>query len=136
LAGGDRTTILFVCQHGAAKSVLAAAELGRLAAERGLAVDAVASGIEPDEAVSAAAIEALGDDAAGIGGYRPRRVTGTDIETASRVITLGVAPADLPATTRSIERWDDVPAVDAGPAAARVAIARRVRLLLGDEPPD
>src|SRR5919106_666654 len=44
-------TVLFVCPHGAAKSVMAAAYFGRLAAERGLAFRAECAGTEPEEAV-------------------------------------------------------------------------------------
>src|ERR671925_873480 len=40
--------VLFVCLHGAAKSVIGAAHFRRLAAARGLSVDAVAAGTEPD----------------------------------------------------------------------------------------
>ena len=43
-----RPRVLFVCLHGAAKSVVGAAHFRRLAAERGLTIDAVAAGTEPD----------------------------------------------------------------------------------------
>src|SRR5262252_2600344 len=43
-----RPRVLFVCLHGAAKSVIAAAHFRRLAAAQGLAMDAVAAGTEPD----------------------------------------------------------------------------------------
>ena len=39
-----QSRVLFVCLHGAAKSVVAAAHFRRLAAARGLAIDAVAAG--------------------------------------------------------------------------------------------
>ena len=44
----DHPRILFVCLHGAAKSVLAAADCERLAASRGLRVTADFAGTEPD----------------------------------------------------------------------------------------
>src|SRR5919198_3447437 len=40
--------VLFVCVHGAAKSVIAAAHFRKLAAARGISIDAVAAGTEPD----------------------------------------------------------------------------------------
>ena len=49
-------SLLFVCLHGAAKSVVGAAHFRRLAAARGLAVDAVAAGTEPDPALAAGAV--------------------------------------------------------------------------------
>src|SRR5215207_1472346 len=44
-----RPRVLFVCLHGAAKSVVGAAHFRRLAAARGLDIDAVAAGTEPDD---------------------------------------------------------------------------------------
>ena len=43
-----QSRVLFVCLHGAAKSVVAAAHFRRLAAARGLSMTAVAAGTEPD----------------------------------------------------------------------------------------
>jgi len=48
-------TVVFVCQHGAAKSVLAATLLERLAAEQGLPLRALARGTEPSPLVKARA---------------------------------------------------------------------------------
>src|SRR5690242_15420164 len=50
-AGQDKPqteTILFVCEHGSAKSVIAAAHFKRLAEQRGLPHRAIARGINPD----------------------------------------------------------------------------------------
>ena len=44
-------TVVFVCLHGAAKSVIAGAHLNRLAAERGWDLCASAAGIEPEPEV-------------------------------------------------------------------------------------
>lgn len=49
-----RPTILFMCPHGAAKSVLASAYFQRLAKERGLNVHVESAGTEPDATVSSA----------------------------------------------------------------------------------
>ena len=58
-ADGRRTTVLFMCPHGAAKSVLASAYFQRVAKERGLNVRVEAAGIEPQEAVSTVVAEHL-----------------------------------------------------------------------------
>ncbi len=47
-------SILFLCPHGAAKSVLASAYFQRAAKERGLNVRVDSAGTEPDEQVSSA----------------------------------------------------------------------------------
>jgi protein-tyrosine-phosphatase len=41
-------TLLFVCLHGSAKSLIAVEHFRRLAAQRGLAVQGDSAGIEPD----------------------------------------------------------------------------------------
>ena len=45
------TTILFICQHGAARSTIAAAYFNKLAKEQGLNYRAVFRGITPDSVV-------------------------------------------------------------------------------------
>jgi len=40
--------VLFVCLHGSAKSLIALEHFRRLAAERGIAVEAAAAGTAPD----------------------------------------------------------------------------------------
>ena len=47
-------TVLFMCPHGAAKSVLASAYFERLAKERGLNVRVESAGTDPDPTVSPA----------------------------------------------------------------------------------
>ena len=49
--------VVFVCLHGAAKSVLAAALFGQEAARARVPVEIVARGIEPDPEVSPAAAQ-------------------------------------------------------------------------------
>src|SRR5215204_4610770 len=52
-------TVLFLCPHGAAKSVLASAYFQRAAKERGLNVRVDAAGTDPDPAVSQAVADHL-----------------------------------------------------------------------------
>jgi hypothetical protein len=123
-----RARVLFVCVHGAAKSVVAAAHLRRLAAERGLAVDAAAAGVEPDPEVSPGAVKGLAADGLRPGLDRPRPVTLHDLERATRVVTFGCEVR--PRAGQPCEPWDDVPAVSDGYAAARDRIVARLGALL------
>jgi protein-tyrosine-phosphatase len=121
-------TVLFVCRHGSAKSVLAATDFRTLAAERHLDVVAVAAGVEPDPDVAATLIDALPDQ--GLGGYVPRAVTAADLRSASRVITFNLDADDLPFSSSRLERWDDIPAVSDDFNAAREAIGRHLQELI------
>jgi protein-tyrosine-phosphatase len=122
-------TILFVCLHGAAKSVIAARHCQRLADEAGLAIRATFAGTEPDPEMAPAAVAGLRAEGLDIGGHRPRRVTPGEIRRAWRVVSFGCDLDGLAPGVRP-ERWDDVPAVSAGYPAARDAIVARLPGLL------
>lgn len=124
--------VLFVCLHGAAKSVLAAADFRRLAAERGLEVTADSAGTEPDPEIAPAVVAALRAEGLDLSSARPRRVTRDDTARAARVVTLGceLDEAMLPAVP--VERWDDVPAVSDSLPVARAAIRRHLERLLDE----
>ena len=89
--------VLFVCLHGAAKSVVAAAHFRRLAAARGLSVGAVAAGTEPDAELASGAVKGLADEGLTAAPARPRPVTLYDLSSAARIVSfgceIGVGPA-------------------------------------------
>jgi protein-tyrosine-phosphatase len=122
-------TILFVCLHGAAKSLIAARHLERLARERGVGIRTEFAGTEPDPQLTPAAVAGLQAEGIHVLGQRPRRVTADDIRRASRVVSFG---CDLGALAPGVpvERWDDVPAVSENYRAARDVIVSRLPALL------
>ena len=123
--------VVFVCLHGAAKSVLAASDFQRLARERGLRVRAAAAGIEPDPEISPAVVKTLACEGIDLSAERPHRVTAADLGGAWRVVGFD---CDVPDVTPgvAVERWDEVPAVSAGLEAARAAIRARLGRLLDE----
>jgi arsenate reductase len=123
---GSARTILFLCPHNAAKSVLAAAYFDRLAQERGLDYRAASAGTSPDVAPSPAVVAMLRDEGIDVAGHRPRRLTKEDLLAAHRVISLGCDPADLAGGSPRVDRWDDVPAASQDLNAARTAIKRHL----------
>jgi len=119
--------VLFVCLHGAAKSVVGAAHFRRLAAERGLAIDAVAAGTEPDAALAPGAVKGLAADGLSAMPARPRPVTIYDLDSAARVVSFG---CDIvPTKGQRVDQWD-VPAVSEGYVPARERIVARVERLV------
>ena len=125
----DRT-IVFVCLHGAAKSVVAAAYFQRLAEARGLKIRATSAGIDPEPQVPSTVVDALFHEGVDVRHHRPRAVTRGELAAAWRVVTFGcdlghVAPPGLTPI-----RWDDVPPVSEGFEAARDAIVARIGRLL------
>ena len=122
-------TVLFVCLHGAAKSVVAAADFERLARERGLDARAASAGTEPDPEIAPRVLAELRAEGVDLRGRRPQRVTRADVERAWRVVAFACDLGELAAAGPRVEQWE-VPAVGEDFGKARAAIdARLVRLL-------
>jgi protein-tyrosine-phosphatase len=128
-ASARRPRVLFVCQHGAAKSVVGAAHFRRLAAARGLAIDAVAAGTEPDPELGPVAVKGLAAEGLRAAPSRPRPVTIYDLQSAVRVVSFGCEVT--PSKGQPVDRWD-VPAVSDGYAAARDRIVAGVETLVSE----
>jgi arsenate reductase len=122
--------VLFLCPHGAAKSVLAAARFQQLAASHGLDLDADAAGTDPDAEVSPAVAEALRMDGIDVSGQRPRRVTRADLVAALDVVLMGCDLDGIALPGARVEHWDDVPPLSQGLAAARAVIDAHVTRLV------
>src|SRR5215211_184584 len=111
--------ILFLCPHGAAKSVIAAAYCRQLADQWGVPMHARSAGTEPDAEVSPAVVALLRTEGIDIGDYLPRRVTAEELASADWIISLGCDLGDLARSGMLIERWDDVP-----PPSQNLIVAR------------
>lgn len=97
--------VLVVCLHGAAKSLIAASHLARLARERGIGMRAEFAGAEPDPELMPAAVAGLEAEGIDVRGQRPRRVTAVDIRSASRVVSFSCDLAALaPRGSRELPR--------------------------------
>jgi protein-tyrosine-phosphatase len=124
--------VLFVCLHGAAKSVIAAEYLVRLARSAGHEINAVAAGLEPDDEIPPHVVRGLAEDGFDVSGRTPRRLTQQAITDADLVVSFG-CPVQTGSTPHTLMSWDDVPAVSDGYVAAREAIVGRLRTLLADK---
>ena len=131
-AAAARTpTVLFMCPHGAAKSVLASAYFTQLAAERGLRVRIAAVGTEPAPAVSPAVAARLQQQGLAVPIDKPRTVTAADIADADLVISIGCDTSKIPQTDK-LRHWDDVPDTSADFAAADQALRAKARALVDE----
>jgi protein-tyrosine-phosphatase len=123
--------VLFVCQHGAAKSVLAARHFERFARERGVYVVCEAAGLEPYESVPPEVVAGLQDDGFEDTPATPRQLTEELLRGADTVVTFGcdISTVGSPATHVN---WDGVPAVSDDFAVARDDITKRMQSLLDE----
>jgi arsenate reductase len=121
--------VVFVCEHGAAKSIVAAAYFNRLASEMGLDLQAVARGTSPNHELSPQTLKGLSEDGLSPTESVPQKLTEIDIQTSQLVITF----CELPTEDQGqviVEHWDDIPPVSENYEKARERILERLNHLL------
>jgi protein-tyrosine-phosphatase len=126
----ETPVVLFVCEHGAAKSVVAAAHFNRIAAEKGLAVRAIARGTDPDPELNPLAVKGLAGDGLTFTS-KPQRVSADEVTGARRAVALGCDLKKV-APNAKIEQWDDVPPMGQDYGKSRDVIVDHIRKLLAE----
>jgi protein-tyrosine-phosphatase len=125
----NAATVVFVCEHGAAKSVIATAYFNTLAAERGLPFRATFRGTAPQDALSVNAVAGLRADGIAIPSGKPSAIADRDIAMATHIFAIGCTlPSKARASGKAAD-WSDVPD-DQGYGPMRDAIVRHVKALL------
>jgi arsenate reductase (thioredoxin) len=127
----DQSSIVFVCEHGAAKSLIATAYFNKLASERGMAVRATFRGVSPQEALSVRAVEGLRADGVPIPEGKPTAIADDDVAGATHIFAIGCVLPGKAAGSGKAADWTDVPD-DQGYGPMRDAIVAHVRALLDD----
>ena len=123
--------VVFVCEHGAAKSVIATAYFNKLAAERNLPYRATFRGTSPQEALSVRAVQGLTADGVPIPAGAPTAIGDADIKSATHIFAIGCSLPSAAVSSGKAKDWSDVPD-DKGYEAQRDAIVRHVKDLLDD----
>jgi len=127
----DSATVVFVCEHGTVKSVLAIALFRTMAAERGLAVRAISRGTAPDTALPPFMRTGLTRDGLSVGEFTPTRFRVTELSSAILVVSFDQpAVADVVRGTVPLQAWNGLPAVSADYAVARDSMRVRMRRLV------
>ena len=121
--------VLFVCLHGAAKSVIAAEQFRQRAAAANLEVEVTAGGLEPDPEIPANVVSGLAAEGLDVTGRFPRQLDDRDLNRADLVVSFGCSVEDR-VSSGAIVRWDGIPHVSDGFEAARDVIVERVEELV------
>lgn len=121
--------IIFVCEHGAAKSIIAAAYFNKLSSENDLQRQAVARGTDPDSELSAKAITGLRADGLTPMESFPQKLSLADIEAAQRVVSFCALPEEYEQKA-VVEQWENVPPVSENYEKSRDAIVERISQLI------
>ena len=121
-------TIVFLCEHGAAKSIIAAAYFNKLAQEMDLDSRAIARGTYPDPELSATAIAGLHEDGLTPTESFPQKLSMEDVESAMKIISFCELPNGY--DTKAVEQWENVPPVSENYERSRDAIVERINQLI------
>jgi len=132
-SGQDRQvqTILFVCEHGSAKSVIAAAHFNRLAQQKNLPYRAIARGTNPDTEIPQQVRLDLAKDGLDVPTWKPQLVAEKDVREAARVVTFGCKlPFPKKTTADKLVDWKDVPFTSEDYKRARTMIVDKIDALI------
>ena len=125
------SVIVFVCEHGAAKSIVAAAYFNKLASETGLEIQAIARGTNPDNELFLNAIVGLRENGLTPTESAPRKLSLEDVESAQRIVSFCELPEEYQ-TKVSVEQWDGAPPISENYEEARNAILERINELINE----
>lgn len=101
--------VVFVCEHGSARSLIAATLFNKVAAERKMSVRATARGLTPDDKVPERVVLALGAEGFDVSGFEPARASDAELSAAARVVGMGIDRSTLRVTSADIETWNEMP---------------------------
>jgi protein-tyrosine-phosphatase len=124
------TDIVFVCEHGAAKSVIAREYFNKLAAERGLVVHAIARGADPQADPSVPTVRGLQADGLSPPLAAPLPITASELRSSARIVAFDCQQPTMKALKAMDACWDDVPAVSDDYARARDVIRAHVAAMV------
>jgi arsenate reductase (thioredoxin) len=125
---GQKQKIVFVCEHGAAKSVIAANYFNKLAAERGLNYEAVCRATAPDSTLNPGTRAGLKSD--NIPQNRnPQKLTLMDTVNVKRIIMFTPVPNDFK-TAITTEDWSSTENIDGSYQQRKDAIVKKINELL------
>jgi len=121
--------IIFVCEHGAAKSIIAATYFNKLASARNLDIRAIARGTNPDSELSSITIEGLQQDGLSPTESAPQKLTLAEVESAQQIISFCELPEEYQNKT-PIERWNDILPVSENYEKARNTIVVKLKAMM------
>lgn len=127
---GETPPVLFVCEHGTVRSLIAKVLFEEYAAQVGLRMTAVSRGTAADSVVPPWLLQRLSADHIDIGSWRPQTLRASDLANASYVVSFDV-PASATALAKAPRaQWDSLPSVSRDYITGRDAIKLRVHSLV------
>jgi len=127
---GEPARVVFVCEHGSVKSLIAMVYFNRRAQERGLMYRAVARGTAPEPTVPGPVRDGLGAVGFDVSKFVPQLLKASDVDDASLVVSFDQDITKIVGGRARHLRWDNLPGVSADYARGRDEIVRHVDALV------
>ena len=125
-----KKVVLFVCEHGTVKSLLAKVLFEQYANDVGLDMQAVSRGTHADSVVPPIVLRGLTSDHVTLGSWRPQTLGPSDLASATYIVSLDVPSAATAAARVPRTQWDGLPSVTQDYARGRDSIKARVHQLV------
>jgi arsenate reductase len=130
-SSGKKLSIVFVCEHGAARSVMASKYFERLANENGILVNAIFRGLSPDSSINRTTKAELTKDGFTLKNENPKRLTREDVQNSDLVVTLDcVLPETYNGYSTRLLKYRGIPSINENYVLARDSIKRIVNDVL------
>ena len=130
-ADGPSKSVLFVCEHGSAKSLMAASFFDRLAAEQNVAYRAIARGTTPEETVPPGVAADLKKDGFELAFFKPQILTRQDVDQAVAIVAFCEIPPGLVDRSK-LSTWMDVPPASVDYEKAKAVMLPRIQALVAE----
>jgi arsenate reductase (thioredoxin) len=123
--------VLFICEHGSAKSVVAAAHFNKIAQTQNLNARAISRGTNPDDEIPPAIIEGLKAEGLKAEAPKPNPLLKEDLAGAFKVVIFCDLPPGFDKTAQ-VNNWNDVPPISEDYAKSRDVMVRRIGRLFDE----
>jgi len=124
--------VVFVCEHGSVKSLVAMEYFNRSAQKRGLAYRAIARGTAPEPTVPSSVREGLRTAGFDVSHFVPRLFEASDVADALLVVSFDQDIAKIVGGKARHVAWDNLPGVLADYARGRDEIVRHIDELVDE----
>jgi hypothetical protein len=134
VAGGASAAprVVFVCEHGSVKSLIATSYFNRRAQERGLSIRAISRGATPEPSVPDSVRNGLHDAGFDVSAYVPRLLKASDLEGAKLVVSFDQDVSRTVGVRARYLKWDNMPGVLADYPRGRDAIVKQIDSLVDE----
>jgi protein-tyrosine-phosphatase len=124
--------IVFVCEHGSVKSLVAMEYFNRRAKDRGLAYRAIARGTVPEPTVPKAVRDGLRSDGFDVSAFEPRKFEASDVDHTALIVSFDQDVARIVGAQTRYLKWDDLPGVLSDYTRGKDDIVRHVDALIDE----